>query len=205
MKSLSESLFDGDLISKETDDMVRIGVQNQLREITKLNPNVSFQIIQNRDGTESNVIRLEQIIHPTDTSTLSECRFLITFEIVFIKNLKLYAYLSDLHFFVQGSDKLQRKYNNYLSLNSHLKPKPPYIKSLPGLQENVKLISMRHSKEINFLYDDLKQIIKNFYDRKTISLMQQYTDTYMETGKRPTPIMNKIAGNVCKIYSKFNY
>lgn len=203
MKSLIESLFDSDLVSKQSDDMIRLGVQNQLHEIAKSNPEISWRVENNSDGSISNIIRIKHTIYPADTSVCPKCSFATMFEVVFEKDLELYVYLPAIHFYIEGPDKLQRKYNNYVPLSVRMKPRPPYIK-LYG-ERDVEPLSMRSSRAMGFLYDDLRQIINNFYSKETLRLMQVYADTYMETGKRPTPIMNKIAGNVCKIYSKFNY
>jgi hypothetical protein len=64
---------------------------------------------------------------------------------------------------------------------------------------------MRDSEEMDCIYDDLKQIISNFYNEETLSLMQQYADTYIETDKKPRPIMSKIINLISKIYSKSRY
>lgn len=201
MKSLIESLFDSDLVSKQSDDMIRLDVQNQLQKIAKSNPEISWRVENNRDGSISNIICIKHDVYPADTSVCPKCSFAVIFEAVFEKDLKLYVYLPVIHFFIEAPDKLQRNYNNYTPLS--IKPRPPYIKSFG--ERDIKPLSMRSSREMSFLYNDLKQIINNFYNKETLRLMQIYADTYMETGKRPTPIMNKIAGNVCKIYSKFNY
>lgn len=203
MKSLSESLFDSDLVSKQTDDMIRLAVQNQLQEIAKSNPEIEWSVVDNSDRSRSVRIGIDHTVYPTNSSICDKCSFSTIFEVVISEDLELYVYLTPIFFFVEGPSKLQRKYNNYSPLDVRIKPKPPYIK-FPGRHE-VEPVPMRDSRAMSFFYDDLRQLINNFYNPQTLSLMQRYTDTYMETDKRPTPIMNKIVDNVRKIYSKFNY
>lgn len=186
MKSLQESLFDDDLVTKKSTDYACEEFIRDLKKMQNINPDIDVDVIDNRIW-RSNSFRTRSIrikAEHLNKMTTEWGKFYMIFEIVIPGQSESVDrwFMYTPHLYFASTNDLK---NTYEIMSSFLKK--PYV-GIVNL-EDPDCPKITDEKLTSDCVKSIKRCIENFYEKQTINLMDDISNDN-EDSKRPITLTN---------------